>query len=62
MKKMQTKVGKLKVGYWTLVSAVSALMFSVMPVLAADKNPNIDLQRAELALKRAMTRINVSGK
>ena len=41
MKKMQTKVGKLKVGYWTLVSAVSALMFSVMPVLAADKNPNI---------------------
>ena len=41
MKKMQTKVGKLKVGYWKLVSAVSALMFSVMPVLAADKNPNI---------------------
>ena len=41
MKKMQTKVGKLKVGYWTLVLAVSALMFSVMPVLAADKNPNI---------------------
>ena len=28
----------------------------------ADKKPNIDLQRAELALKRAMTRINVSGK
>ena len=41
MKKIQTKVGKLKVGYWTLVSAVSALMVSVMPVLAADKNPNI---------------------
>ena len=32
MKKMQTKVGKLKAGYWTLVSAVSAMMISVMPV------------------------------
>lgn len=30
MKKMQTKVGKLKAGYWTLVSAVSAMMISVI--------------------------------
>ena len=41
MKKMQTKVGKLKVGYWTFVSAVTAMMFSVMPVLAADKTVTI---------------------
>ena len=37
MKKLQTKVGKLKAGYWTLVAAVSAMMISVMPVWAADK-------------------------
>ena len=35
MKKMQTKIGKLKAGYWTLVAAVSAMMISVMPVMAA---------------------------
>ena len=41
MKKMQTKVGKLKAGYWTLVAAVSAMMISVMPVWAADKTVTI---------------------
>ena len=41
MRKLQTKVGKLKAGYWTVVSAVSALMISVMPVWAADKTVNI---------------------
>ena len=41
MRKLQTKVGKLKAGYWTVISAVSALMISVMPVWAADKTVNI---------------------
>ena len=41
MKKLQTKVGKLKAGYWTLVSAVSAMMISVMPIWASDKTVTI---------------------
>lgn len=41
MRKLQTKFGNLKVGYWTVISAVSALMISVMPVWAADKTINI---------------------
>jgi putative copper export protein len=41
MRKLQTKFGNLKAGYWTVISAVSALMISVMPVWAADKTINI---------------------
>ena len=41
MRKLQTKFRKLKAGYWTVISAVSALMISVMPVWAADETVNI---------------------
>ena len=41
MRKLQTKFRKLKAGYWTVISSVSALMISVMPVWAADKTVNI---------------------
>lgn len=41
MKSQQKKVGKLKAAYWTAISAVSALMISVMPVMAAEKTVTI---------------------
>ena len=41
MRKLQTKFENLKAGYWTVISAVTALMISVMPVWAADKTINI---------------------
>lgn len=41
MKSQQNKVGKLKATYWTVISAVTALMISVMPVMAAEKTVTI---------------------
>lgn len=41
MKSQQKKVGKLKAAYWTAISAVSALMISVMPVMATEKTVTI---------------------
>lgn len=38
---MQKKSGKLKAAYWSVVGAVTALMWSVIPVVAADKTVNI---------------------
>ena len=37
----QKKSGKLKAAYWSVVGAATALMWSVMPVMAADKTVNI---------------------
>ncbi len=41
MKMMQRKVGKLKAAYWSVISAVSAFMISVLPVWAAKEPENI---------------------
>lgn len=41
MKIQQRKGGKLRTAYWTVISAITALMISVMPVWAADNTVNI---------------------